>query len=152
MASNKLCCQDSQFSSHTAIKVYIEKYKSDYVTPLVLSRSFSLLLRYNADIFLWPPRQGPLWIWFLFASLILFPTLLVFPTLCVPATLAISLFLKCTTAYFSFCIEFFYPWSFLGWLLSSGLSLYVTSSENPYRNTLSSIACTSTLGHYYIVE
>lgn len=152
MATNKLCCQYSPFSSHTAIKVHIEKYKSDYVTPLVLSRSFSLLLRYNADIFLRAPPHGLLWIWFLFASLILFPTLLVFPTLCVPATLDVSLFLKCTTTYFSFCIEFFDPWSFLGWLLSLSLSPYVTSLENPYRNTLSSIACTSILGHYYIVE
>lgn len=100
MATNKLCCQDSQLRSHTAIEVYIEKYKSDYVTPLVLSRSFPLLLRYNADILLWPPPPGPLWLWFLFASLILLPTLLVFPTLCGPATLASLCSLMCHSLLF----------------------------------------------------
>ena len=49
---------------------------------------------------------------------------LVFFVLCVPATLAFSLFLNAPRLLYllSFSLELFFPWSFLGGLLSPSLS------------------------------
>ena len=76
-----------------------------------------------------------------------------FFVLCVPATLAFSLFLKCTKiAVLAFLPPgTLFPLVFSWWIPSFQPQSYVASSEKSSQNTQSSIACTSTCDHCYII-
>lgn len=78
---------------------------------------------------------------------------LVFFMLCVPAALAFSLFLKCTKiAVLAFLPPgTLFPLVFSWWIPSFQPQSYVASSEKSSQNTQSSIACTSTCDHCYII-